>query len=408
MLITKGGIVNMLISSNVDVLTGLLEEFKPCFSKPQFRNFSTYTLGLIACEGKKNIDAINRSFMNAKDQSSLNRFLTQSPWSLQKLEEKRLSLARTRLPVAEGSAGYLIIDDTINHKTGKHMEEAGYHFDSAEGKAVWGHDIVTTHYINGETEYPVRLSLYVKKETCQREQRVFKTKIQLAVEQINAFKPSEGTSMVVPFDNWFFCRQIVEAVTARGWDWVTQAESNRVIHYEGEEMNVAELAMQLPEEKFKAVKVKGEAYSLCGFEVWMQKVGDVNLVIADEADGFHFYVSNRLDWSERQVLEAYKVRQSIDVFYRDAKQNLGLEEYQMRRGRGAIIHWHLAFNAYTLLALLRRSVCSGSRLLARCLSTLGDVCRWVKDQCFRRLVDWIYTKFRHQAKPETIYRQLKI
>jgi hypothetical protein len=42
-------------------------------------------------------------------------------------------------------------------------------------------------------------------------------------------------------------------------------------------------------------------------------------------------VSNRLDWSEKQVLEAYKVRQSIDVFYRDVKQNLGLEEYQMRR-----------------------------------------------------------------------------
>jgi hypothetical protein len=66
----------MLISSNVDVLTGLVEEFRPCFSKPQFRNFSTYMLGLVAGEGKKNIDAINRSFMNAKDQSSLNRFLT--------------------------------------------------------------------------------------------------------------------------------------------------------------------------------------------------------------------------------------------------------------------------------------------------------------------------------------------
>jgi hypothetical protein len=398
----------MLISSNVDVLTGLLEEFKPCFSKPQFRNFSTYMLGLVTCEGKKNIDAINRSFMNAKDQSSLNRFLTHSPWNLQRLEEKRLNLAKTRLPVNQGSTGYLIIDDTINRKTGKHMEEAGYHFDSAEGKAVWGHDIVTTHYVNGETEYPIRLALYVKKEICQKEQRVFKTKIQLAIEQINAFTPPAGTSVVVPFDSWFFCRQIVEAVAARGWDWVTQAESNRIVHCRGEELNVTELAARLTEEQFKKVKINGEAYSLCGLKVWMQKVGEVKLVIDRKADGFHFYVSNRVDWSERQVLLAYKRRQSIDVFYRDAKQNLGLEEYQMRRGRGAIIHWHLAFNAYTLLALLRRSVCSGSKLLERCLSTLGDVCRWVKDQCFRRLVDWIYAKFKHQAKPETLYRQLKI
>ena len=400
----------MLISSNVDVLTGLLEEFRPCFSKPQFRNFSTYTLGLIACEGKKNIDAINRCFLNAKDQSSLNRFLTQSPWNLQKLEDKRLSLAQTSLPVEEGSTGYFLVDDTINRKTGKHMEEAGYHFDSAQGKAVWGHDIVTTHYVNGDTEYPVRLSLYVKKETCQKEKRVFKTKIQLAIEQIEAFTPPAGTNVVVAFDSWFFCRQIVEAAAAKGWDWVTQAESNRLVCFNGEETNVTALASGLSEKQFKTVKVKGEEFSLCGFEVWMSKVGSVKLVVAKEKeeDGFHFYVSNRLDWSAKQVLSAYKVRQRIDVFYRDAKQNLGLEAYQMRRGRGAIIHWHLAFNAYTLLALLRRSLCLGSRLLRGCLATLGDVCRYVKDQCFRRLVDWIYQKFKHQAKPETIYRQLKI
>jgi len=313
----------MLISSNVDVLAGLLEEFRPCFSKPQFRNFSTYTLGLMACEGKKNVDAINRCFLKAKDQSSLNRFLTQSPWNLQKLEEKRLSLAR-RLPVEEGSTGYLLVDDTINCKTGKHMEEAGYHFDSAEGKAVWGHDIVTTHYVNGDTEYPVRLSLYVKKETCQREQRVFKTKIQLAIEQIEAFMPPAGTNVVVAFDSWFFCRQIVQAAAAKGWDWVTQAESNRLVCFNGEETNVTALASGLSKKQFKTVKVKGEAFSLCGFEAWMSKVGSVKLVVAKEKDGFHFYVSNRLDWSAKQVLSAYKVRQSIRCFLQRRETELGV------------------------------------------------------------------------------------
>jgi hypothetical protein len=125
-------------------------------------------------------------------------------------------------------------------------------------------------------------------------------------------------------------------------------------------------------------------------------------------DGFHFYVSNRLDWSDREVLEAYKVRRSIEVFIRDVKQNLELEEYQVRKGRGAIIHWHLVFTAYTLLAILRRSVAKTSSRLGWCLATLGDVCRWVKRQCFRRLVDWLFLKFRHQTKPETIYRRLKI
>src|SRR5208283_3369973 len=97
-------------------------------------------------------------------------------------------------------------------------------------------------------------------------------------------------------------------------------------------------------------------------------------VVSKKEDGFHFYVSDRLDYSARQVLLAYKVRHRIDEFYRDAKQHLGLEAYQMRSGRGAIIHWHLVFCAHTLLSLLRKSAIESDRRLAKTLATLGDVC----------------------------------
>ena len=33
-----------------------------------------------------------------------------------------------------------------------------------------------------------------------------------------------------------------------------------------------------------------------------------NLFIANQADGFDFYMRKRFDYSEKQVLEAYKVR----------------------------------------------------------------------------------------------------
>ena len=398
----------MLVPSAVGVMEGLLEKFRPCFSRPQFRNFSTYILGLVACEGRKNVDAINKCFVESRDQSTLNRFLTASPWSLQRLETQRLAMVRENIQVPEGSIGFLIIDDTINKKTGLHMEDAGYHYDSSEGRAVWGHDLVTTHYVNGDVEHPVRLALYVKKETCLNEGRAFKTKIQLACEQIGAFTSPADTRTIVVFDSWFFCHQIVEAARARDWDWVTQAESNRIVHHEEKRMNVTQLAEDLSEKSFRTVKVKGETFTLYGLEVWMSKAGKVKLVVSKGEDGFHFYVTSRLDWTDRQVIEAYKVRHTIDVFYRDVKQNLGLEEYQMRKGRGAITHWHLVFTVYTLLALLRQSIGKTSNRLGKCLTTLGDICRWVKRQCFRRLVDWLYQKFRHQTKPETIYRKLKI
>ena len=398
----------MLVPSAMGVMERLLEQFRPCFTRPQFRNFSTYILGLVACEGRKNIENMNRCFVDHRDQSTLNRFLTASPWSLRHLEARRLALVREKLPAPEGSTGTLIIDDTINEKTGRRMEEAGYHYDSSQGKAVWGHDLVTAHYVNGEAEYPAGLGLYVKKDTCLREEKAFKTKIQLAVEQVEAFTPPPGTETVVAFDSWYFCSRIVETAAKRGWDWVTQAEANRIVHLKGERMNVTELAEALPDVKFKKVTVKGEAFFLRGFRVWMPKLGEVRLVVSREEDGFHFYVTNRVDWTDRRVVEAYRVRQTIDVFYRNVKQNLGLEEYQVRAGRGAIIHWHLVFTAYTLLALLRRSLAGSSGQLGKVLDTIGDVCRWVKRQCLRRLVDWVIIKARHNAKPQTLYRILKI
>jgi hypothetical protein len=385
----------------------LLEKYRPCLSKPQFQNFSTYTMGLITCEGKKNIQAINRTFMNTKDQSTLNRFLTKPSWNLQTVQNKRLSLAQQKLP-SKSPVGYLLIDDTINNKTGKHMQDAGYHFDSKIGKSVWGHDIVTTHYINGNIDYPVGVSLYVKKETCKQKGAEFKTKIQLAVEQIQSFKAPLGVRIMLDFDCWFFCHQIVDAAKARGWDWVTQADSNRIAHYRGKKTNVTELAKSLFDRRFKKVTVDGKDYCLWGLKVWMPKIGDVCLVVSKESDGFHFYVSNRLDFSARQVLLAYKVRHKIEEFYRDVKQNLGLEAYQMRSGRGAIIHWHLVFCAHTLLSVLRKSMIEVDGRLAGKLATLGSVCRWVRKQCSRKLVDWLFLKFKRKAKPQTIYRMLKI
>ena len=140
----------------------------------------------------------------------------------------------------------------------------------------------------------------------------------------------------------------------------------------------------------------------------MNGVGKVRLVVSREEDGFHFYVSNRVDWSVRCVVAAYRRRQSVEVYIRDVKQNLGLGEYQARRDRGAIIHWHLVYTAYTLLALLRHSLVSSSGRLLGFLRTIGDMCRWVKKQCLRRLVDLVMAMTMRHAKPETVYKKLQI
>jgi len=121
----------------IAVYPSIVDEFLPKmkqeFSKPQLKQFARYLTGLIVCDNKT-VTAINNSFVGHNDQSALNNWLTDSDWSEEKLDHARKQLIKEELNAKNLKHGVLIIDDTLNHKTGKHMDGVNIHFDHAQGK----------------------------------------------------------------------------------------------------------------------------------------------------------------------------------------------------------------------------------------------------------------------------------
>ena len=116
-----------------------LSFLKKCFTKPQFSHVKHYVGGLVALN-KKTIKSISSSSKEEKDQSNLNRFLTESEWSEDEVQNryaKKISHQTKGKPVS------LIIDDSLPKKTGKHIEEVQYHKGHAGNGYVFGHQIVT-------------------------------------------------------------------------------------------------------------------------------------------------------------------------------------------------------------------------------------------------------------------------
>ena len=75
----------------------------------------------------------------------------------------------------------------------------------------------------------------------------------------------------------------------------------------------------------------------------MKNIGMVRLVVLRErwnSKTCTFLVSNNTDLNGLKVLEYYKKRWVIEVFYRDCKQHLGMGEYQVRRFDAVVIHLH--------------------------------------------------------------------
>lgn len=137
-----------------------VEEFLPRlnggFTKPQLKHFARYLTGLVVCENKT-VTGINSSFMGRNDQSALNHWLTDSGWSEEKLDKARKAMILDSLQARRIRKGVLVVDDTLNHKTGKHMEGVNIHYDHAEGRYVLGHQLVTSDLVAGDLSPPNRL-----------------------------------------------------------------------------------------------------------------------------------------------------------------------------------------------------------------------------------------------------------
>ncbi len=86
-----------------------------------------------------------------------------------------------------------------------------------------------------------------------------------------------------------------------------------------------------------------------------------------------------------KILSTYAQRWPIETFYRDAKQNLGLENCELRLLRGIRRHWDLVFLAYTLLQI---ESLSGplSKWIKSNVVTIGGKCRIASAETLRSFI----------------------
>lgn len=312
----------------------------------------------------------------------MNNFLTDSPWDDEEFSRFRYGFVKTRLEELELGGGILVLDDTISHHVGKHMEGAGWHYDVKEGKSVWGHQLVTSHYARQWLSLPLDFKIYIKEEQAGKD---FKTKHELATELVEqAVKHGIPFSCVV-FDTWYFNVKFVRFVEGLGKDWVTRCKSNRIVFSGRRRVSISEWARGLSKEDFERVVLKRkdgskEVYYVYSRTVRMKGFKDrLRVVVSYLEEKFekredpYFYCTNRLDWEMRRVMRTYAKRFEIDAFYKDAKQNLGLEEYELRKIRGVSRHLHMILVAHTLLSLGSVDRAAGKAMVY--LETIGSACR---------------------------------
>lgn len=414
--------------------------FKGVFSDEAFIEFERYISGLIVSENKT-VDGINRLFvLDSRNQSSLNRLLTASPFSLSALNHARLAVLQRVPGTRLKPKGVLSADDTLLTHYGQDFEQIAKLFDPVSQTYVWAHDLVTLHYSDDETDYPLLFQLWKPVDVEQLEhglrtagiplkankaawkvsdprkwrgyllgvwqrrqknhpeiRELYDSKlviVQQLLQQWVATHPTE--TLPVTFDQWFtqpaFCRFVGQ--TLRLPYVGTLAATDQVNLKTGPE-RLGNFADRLKQEHLEALQhqdppvfqkitipFKGARetyYSYCHTH-HLHHFGKQRLVInyrqADLADHPVFFISNRRMWQAAGITRIRRHRWPVEVYHEEGKAE-GLDQYQLRDFSAIERHVALVAVVYSLLRAAQHDPDLRARLQRQLKVTLeGSPAAW--------------------------------
>ena len=112
-----------------ETFRALLLGFQPCFTGPSYRNFQAIMAGWVHCLGRRTITAVALASgaLSQRHISVFHRFFTRARWTLDTLGHVVFTLAQPWIP-ANWSL-FVLLDDTLARKGGKTISLASMHHD---------------------------------------------------------------------------------------------------------------------------------------------------------------------------------------------------------------------------------------------------------------------------------------
>lgn len=261
------------------------------------------------------------------------------------------------------------------------------------------------------------------KQDCQEINQKFYTKIEIARSLIQYAIDHGIPFQGVLFDSWYFCKDLVDFIEANNKDWVSVSKSNRNMVHQGKTINLKEYSKTIDTKekrglpKFIVKEEKCYRFKSVKKSMPCLKRGKqtVRILISYEYDKNKklskepiFLVSNRKNLRPEKLLQIYQMRWAVETFFRDAKQHLGLEDYQMRKLKGIKSHWCLVFTSAVILELVRAKCVSKDRSITASHMSVGELCQRAFNEAFQTIIIWVIQQVREFAPDHQIFSYLGI
>lgn len=228
---------------------------------------------------------------------------------------------------------------------------------------------------------------------------------------IEAFPATQEELVYVLMDSWYTSEKTINACNRKGFHVIAAAKTNRLICVSGVTISMADFAAQYIRKsdlRFVTVESQG-TYWIYEYEGPVSEMENVKALLSWKEE----YVASSkpqvcllctdLSLDLVTIQRYYHVRWNIETGYRNFKELLGFDQYQLLSFQGIQRFWVVQYLTQNFLESQRQDWMNSDKHL-----TLGDVVYRIRQEHFGQIILYVYQQALEKKPLFDILKNLKI
>ena len=314
-----------------------------------YESFKYIIMGMLSDIPRKSLPAIAR-VVGLENEQGLSHFLTESPWSAEELEERRL---RIILEVLRGEEIEVIIDETGDKKKGKTTDYVKRQYIGNLGKIENGIVSVNAYgHYKGMT-FPLKFKIYKPMSRLKKGDK-YKSKPEIAAEIIKELKEIGFKIKTVLADSLYgesasnFMAMIEKlgieyavAIRSDHGEWIPQGQKIRVNKWRAFEHIASD---GKTETRYIREIIYGKRKPIQYWEITKDKE-------AYNPKNSWYVMTKISNLKYKNVGNIYKIRSWVEDGFKNSKSELGWADFRVTNYSQIQKWWELVMSAYILVCL---------------------------------------------------------
>jgi len=305
------------------------------------------------------------------------RLLKNSSYNWRKLLSlTSLKIIKLLHKVQKGSSvKVLILDDTVEGKTGKQIEGSRSSlWSNKEKRTIKGINVVSLNYSDGLSnimlDFAISMGKFAKVEIAEFTQKIdtrttaYKRRVeimmgksQIAIDMVNRAIASGIQADYLLVDSWYSKPIFLQEMNDLGLKVITRiANNNKIWNFMDKEKTLDAIYSKYKKLKTSQNGTYGKKIKFKYFSVIVEhkNAGKLKIVFLKTKDKLIPIVSTDLEITDDEIIEIYKRRWDIEQGYKELRQHFGFGQEENRIYEALIARITLSFFTYNIVSYINR------------------------------------------------------